>query len=206
MRSVGHVMEELELLRAAHQFNSITWWDDTFTVFPKWINEFCDEYKARGFKAKMAACSRADLICKNEDMIAKLADNGLDWLVIGFESGSQRMLDLLKKGVTVEQNIEAAEICRKYGIKMFGTFMLGLPTESRDEQLATVEMIQTIAPEHPSLFYFTPIPGTDIYDFCQSNGLILRDDEFNIERTNNWTPKLAGVDYEFLDQLRGYVT
>jgi len=198
-------MEELKELHDTYAFHSITFWDDTFTVNPDWINDFCKEYKKEGFAATIAANSRADIICDNEEMIEELANIGLDWLAIGFESGSQRILDFLDKGTTVEQNLEAARICRKYGIKIFATFMLGLPAETQKEQLQTVNMIRDIAPEHPSLFYFTPIPGTNIYQYCLDNDLILRDDPFDIDRTGNYKPKIKGIDYSYLDKLKTYV-
>lgn len=202
MRSVENVLQELRDLRDRYDFKSITWWDDTFTVSSGWIYKFCDAYKKEGFNAEMAACSRADIICKNEEMIKRLSEAGLNWLVIGFESGNQRILDLLKKGTTVEQNYKAAKICKKYKIKLFATFMLGLPTETKEEVKDTIRMIRAIKPEHPSPFYFTPIPGTDIYDYCIKNGMLLRDDPFEIERTGNFIPKIKGVDYKFLDTLR----
>ncbi len=202
MRSVENVIQELRDLRGKYDFKSITWWDDTFTVSPSWIYKFCDAYKKEGFNAEMLANSRADIICKNEEMIKRLSEVGLNWLVIGFESGNQRILDLLRKGTTVEQNYKAAEICKKYKIKILATFMMGLPTETKEEVKDTIRMIRTIKPEQPGPFYFTPIPGTDIYDYCIKNDLLLKDDPFEIQRTGNFIPKIKGVDYKFLDTLR----
>lgn len=202
MRSVENVIQELRDLKSKYDFKGITWWDDTFTVSPSWIYKFSDAYEKEGFNAEMVACSRADIICKNEEMIKRLAEVGLNWLVIGFESGNQRILDLLKKGTTVEQNYKAAQICKKYKIKICATFMMGLPTETKEEAKDTIRMIRTIKPEDPSPFYFTPIPGTDIYDYCIKNDLLLRDDAFNIERSGNFIPKIKGVDYKFLDNLK----
>lgn len=202
MRSVENVIGELRRLKKDYMFNSITFWDDTFTFNKKWIGEFCEKYHKAGFNEKITACSRADIICNNEDMIERLVEVGLEWLVIGFESGSDRMLKFLNKGVTLEQNYKAAEICKKLGVKVFGTFMLGLPTETKEEQLETATMINIIQPDHTSLFYFTPIPGTDIYDYCSQNDLMIREDEMNIERTNSYSPKIKNTDYKYLDKIR----
>lgn len=206
IRSVENVIQELKDLKSRYDFGSITWWDDTFTVSPVWIKKFCDAYEKEGFNAEMAACSRADIICRNEEVIKRLAEIGLNWFVIGFESGNQRILNLLQKGTTVEQNYKAAQICKKYKIKICATFMMGLPTETKEEVMDTIKMMRTIKPEVPTPFYFTPIPGTHIYDFCIKNGLLLRDDPFNIERTANFIPKIKWVDYKFLDTLRASVS
>ncbi len=112
------LLNSCKSLKNEFDFKSITFWDDTFTVNPEWIFEFCDLYQKEKFGATIAACSRADIVCRNESMVKRLSEIGVDWFVIGFESGSQRILNLLKKGTTVEQNYKAASICKKYGVKI----------------------------------------------------------------------------------------
>lgn len=204
IRSPKNVIAELRFLKEKYDFKSVVFWDDTFTMSKKWIMDFCDLYERENFGATIAACSRADIICKNEAMVERLASVGCDWFVIGLESGSQRILDLLQKGTTVEQNFEAARICRKYGVKIFGTYMYGLPTETNAEALATARMIDEISPEHASPFFFLPIEGTGIYQFCKDNGLLLSEGG-SIARTGTFSRTIKGVDYEYLNALRcGY--
>jgi len=202
MRSVESVMGELQQLKQKYNFNSITFWDDTFTFNRQWVMDFCDIYEKSGITAAIACNSRADIVCNNEPMIERMADIGVDWLVIGLESGSQRILDLIQKGTTVEQNIRAVEICRKHGIKVFGTLMYGLPTETNYEVMATVSMIEMVQPAFTSPFWYTPIPGTRLYDYCMDNELILDGIEGRtIARTGVFLPSLKGVDYDFLADL-----
>ena len=200
IRSAENVVAELRFLKEEYNFKSITFWDDTFTMSKKWIADFCDLYEQENFGATIVACSRADIICKNEAMVERLASVGCDWFVVGLESGSQRILDLLQKGTTVEQNLEAARICRKYGIKIFGTYMYGLPTETNAEALATARMIDEISPEHASPFLFTPIEGTGIYQLCKDNDLLLSEGG-SIARTGVFRPTIKGVDYEYINSL-----
>ena len=205
MRPPHDVVAELEYLKRQYDFKSITFWDDTFTFNTKWIEIFCDLYEQRKIKASIAACSRADIICNNEAMVERLASIGLDWFVIGLESGSQRLLDLIRKGTTVEQNIRAGEICRKYGIKIFGTFMFGLPTETPEDSKATARMINRIAPEFSSPFWYTPIKGTNLYDFCVESNLLLDDmSGRTIERTGRFIPAIKNVDYDLLTEMMQY--
>lgn len=199
MRSPENVVAELVHLKERYNYKAITFWDDTFTFSKKWIGEFCDRYESTGINATIAACSRADIICKNESMIERLAEVGLDWFIIGFESGSQRILDLIKKGCTVEQNLEAARICRKYGIKVFATYMYGLPTETEEEVLMTARMIDEIKPDLPSPFWFSPIRGTDAHTYCEQNDLILDEvSKRTIERTGKYQPSLKGINYDHI--------
>jgi anaerobic magnesium-protoporphyrin IX monomethyl ester cyclase len=204
MRSPENVITELHSLKEKYDFRSITFWDDTFTLNRKWVMRFCDLYESEGFTEPIVAASRADIICRNEGMVERLASIGLDWIQVGLESGSQRILDFIKKDTTVEQNLQAAKICRKHGIKMFATYMYGLPTETRRDSLATAMMIDEIQPEHGSPFYFRPIPGTDIYDYCEANNLILEEAKnASIARTGMFTPTIRGVDYDYIGALMG---
>jgi anaerobic magnesium-protoporphyrin IX monomethyl ester cyclase len=204
VRSVDSVITELNILRNKYKFKSITFWDDTFTFNKKWVMEFCDKFEANGFDADIAITCRADIASNNEDMIKRLSEIGVMWICIGFESGTQRMLDFIGKGVKLEQNYESARLARKYGIKIMGTNMLGLPTETKEESLATINMIKEIDSEHLQLFYFTPIPGTYLYDYCIDNDLMIRkqEDIFSIERSYCYTHNIKGIDYEYLDELK----
>lgn len=207
MRSVENVIAELETLKRRYNFKSVTFWDDTFTFRRDWIFEFCDQWEAKRFGATIAACSRADIICNHPDMVKRMAQVGVDWFVIGIESGSQRILDLISKGTTVEQNREAIRICREVGIKVFGTFMLGLPTETPDESKATIDFINETQPALASPFWFHPIPGTGIYDYCERHDLILPEaKDYSIARTGVFVPTIKGIDYDYIKTLMPQLT
>jgi anaerobic magnesium-protoporphyrin IX monomethyl ester cyclase len=202
LRSPQNVIAEIRNLKDRYHFRSITFWDDTFTVKRDWVMEFCDRYKSEKFNATIAACSRADILCDYPEIAERLASVGLDWFVIGIESGSQRVLDMIKKGTTVEQNREAVKICHANGIRVFGTFMLGLPTETNAEAKATVDLIREMGVDFASPFFFRPIPGTGIYDICTQKDLILDQTKTKtIERTGVFEPTIKGVDYDFIRSI-----
>ncbi len=92
---------------------------------------------------------------------------GLRGYFVGFESGNARVLNFLRKGTTPERNLEAAKVCRKYGLAIWANYMLGIPTETREEVMDTVNMIREIDPDYYSPSFFTPHPGTDLYDYCR---------------------------------------
>ena len=202
IRSVDNVIAELRMLKRRYNFRSVTFWDDTFTFREKWCLEFADAWEREKFGATIAACSRADIICNHPEMVKRLAQVGVDWFVIGIESGSQRILDLIKKGTTVQQNRDAIRICRENGINVFATFMLGLPTETREESKATVDFINQNPPALASPFWFHPIPGTGIYNYCEENGLILPEAQnYTIARTGVFVPTIKGIDYDYIKTL-----
>jgi len=196
-RSVPNIISELRSLRDKYNFQSMMFHDDCLTEDRAWIEEFCAAYKKNGFRAPFVCQSRADIICKNEDMIRTMKKAGLSMFLIGFESGSDRILKLLRKGSTAEMNYRAAKICKRYGVRIWANYMFGIPTETKEEALATVRMIRAIKPYRPSPAFFTPHPGSDLYDYCVKNDLSLIKAHSDYSRAPI-LPKIKGIDYEFL--------
>ena len=196
-RSVANVLAELESLRDRYHFNSFMFHDDCLTEDRQWVIEFCQAYLAAGFQQPFFCQSRADIIVKNEDLVALMARAGLKGYLIGFESGSDRVLRFIRKGTRVWQNLRAAEICRKYGIAIWANYMLGLPTETEDEMRATIAMLKQIDPDYYSPAFYTPHPGSDLYDYCEEHDLSLISDHDSFRR-NPTEPKIKGHDPEFL--------
>jgi len=104
---------------------------------------------------------------------------------------------ILRKGTTVEQNLRAAKICRKYGVKILASYMMGIPGETEEEVMDTVEMIQAIQPDHHMCSFFTPQPGTYLSEVCQEQNLCLISEGSQLDR-GMLSPKIRGVDYDFL--------
>lgn len=197
-RSVDSVLAELRTLVDEYHIASFMFHDDCLTEDRAWVLEFTDKYMAAGFTMPFFSQSRADIIVKNEDMVARMVQAGLRGYFIGFESGNPRVLEqVLRKGVTVEQNLQAARICKKYGITIWANYMMGIPTETRDEVLDTVRLIKEIDPDYYSPAFYTPHPGTDLYTFVVENDLSLIED-YDSYRRNPEEPKIRGQDYTFL--------
>lgn len=196
-RSVANVIAELNYLRERYRFRSLLVHDDCLTEDRKWVTEFCEAYRASGFTQPFFCQSRADIIVKNEEMVALMRSVGLAGFFIGFESGSDRMLKFIRKGTTVKQNLEAARICRRHGIRIWANYMLGLPTETTEDIMATVRMLKEIDPDWYSPAFYTPHPGSDLYTYCLQNDLSLIKDHDSYRR-NPTEVKIKGHDYQFL--------
>ncbi len=200
-RSVANLLDELEALARERGMRSFMIHDDCFTQFPGWVEEFCREKRRRGLWQPFVCQTRADIVCQRPAMMAMLAEAGLKWVLIGFESGSDRVLNFIKKGATVVQNIEAAAICRRLGIKVFGNYMFGLPTETAEEMRQTAEMMQTIRPDLYAPAVFTPAPGSELYEYCKSRDLILIDSAGGYRRNVDSGAKIRGVDYALVRRM-----
>jgi anaerobic magnesium-protoporphyrin IX monomethyl ester cyclase len=196
-RSVSHVIGELKDLRDKYHFSTLMIHDDCLTEDRPWVTEFCDRYEEEGFQQPFWCQARVDHVVKHEDMIRRMAQVGLAGLFLGFESGSDRVLRFIRKGTTRAKNLEAARICRKYGIRIWANYMLGLPTETEDEIKETISMLKEIDPDYYSPAYYTPYPGNDLYDYCMEHDLSLVKDHDGYSR-NPTEPKTKGHDPEFL--------
>jgi anaerobic magnesium-protoporphyrin IX monomethyl ester cyclase len=199
-RSAENVVKELTYLRGKFNFNSFMIHDDCITEDRQWVLKFCEQLKKKGFVQPFVAQSRADIICHNPDMIKVMQEAGLRLMIIGFESGSDRVLKFLRKGCTRSKNIEAARICRENGIKIWANYMMGLPTETKEEVMETYTMLKEIKPYHCSPAFYTPHPGSDLYKMGEEMGihLITSHDDY---RRNTYEPKIKGPDYEFLKDM-----
>ena len=80
--------------------------------------------------------------------------------------------------------------------------MLGLPTETSAESLSTIQHIQDLKPDYGLPFYYSPIPGTDLYDYCKEKDL-MSGEECTIERTGTFNRVLKNINYDFLDNYIG---
>ena len=200
-RSVDSMIKEMLWLKDLYHPDCLMIHDDTFLIQPKWLEEFVDKYPQVGLP--FWAAGRADGICEHPELVNKLIKVGWELVSVGFESGSQRILDLINKETTVEQNLEAAKIIHSNGAKIYANYMIGLPQETKQDIQATAKMADLIRAEMPSWAFFTPYPGCDLGEQCIKNGLSLLDRE-HYDRCPSGK-KVKGVDYDYLNAiLRGY--
>jgi radical SAM superfamily enzyme YgiQ (UPF0313 family) len=196
--SVDRVVDELILIRQKYPFKSIKFYDYSFTVNKMWVEEFCEKYKANGFDQKFIIQTRADLVRKNPDIIEALAKIGLKAIIVGYESGSDKVLQSLGKQTSAEDNLEAAKIIKKNNIVNIANYMLGTPFEEKEDVNLTVAQVREIKPDIVSVSFFTPIEGTELYDYTIENDLSL------VQSANDlWTyspefERIKGIDYKYL--------
>jgi radical SAM superfamily enzyme YgiQ (UPF0313 family) len=105
-------------------------------------------------------------------MITMMRKAGCTKVDIGIESGNQRVLDLIKKDITLEQVRMAVRTLKRCGMFWSGFFMFGFPTETEEEVYDTLNFLHELKPDSANISIFTPYPGTSLYDMCVENGLI----------------------------------
>ncbi|MFH1454659.1 MAG: radical SAM protein [Armatimonadota bacterium] len=189
-RSVDNVIAEVEHVIKKYGINFIMFEDDTFTFRKDWAMRLCSEMER--FKIKWGAQSRVDTL--DDELAAAMRKAGCRVIFFGFESGSPRILNFLRKGTKPEQAVSAARICKKNNILIFANYMLGIPTETEEDLNLTHDLIEKIHPELHSPTYFSPIPGSDLYTYCKENNLIKVKNYKEFVR-NPTCEKIKGIDY-----------
>jgi radical SAM superfamily enzyme YgiQ (UPF0313 family) len=129
----------------------------------------------------------------------------------GFESGSQRILDeVIVKGTTVAQAHDAARLCREHGIACAFNVLLGLPGETEEDYLRTVEVFEKCRRVYPNPNIFNPLPGTSLYDRCLRDGLLRDPRDYSVWDAESIADAgggpIRGVDYGLVLKYQGLLT
>lgn len=169
------VFDDLMYYHGKYGFDDVNFQDETFFTYPKRILQLAASIKSAGTPFTWAATMRADQGNRMTiDDFQLCKEGGLRRLLIGVESGSQEMMDWLKKDIKIEHVRLCAERCQKLGINVIFPFIVGFPNESDVSIAGTKSMIRELALmsknfETP-VFYFKPYPGTQITDEVVKNG------------------------------------
>jgi len=157
-RSARSVAAEVLHLKTAFRPDRIWFADDIFALSPRWTVEFADAVENLGARLPFKMQSRCDLMTRNTVAALKRAGCAEVWM--GCESGSQKILDAMDKGIRVEQVYEARELLRQYGIRAGFFLQFGYPGEGWTEIEATIRMVRETAPDDIGISVSYPLPGT----------------------------------------------
>ncbi|MBF0370591.1 MAG: radical SAM protein [Magnetococcales bacterium] len=160
--SPKRVADEFEHLATRHGVNAISIEDDCFTVDGGYVSEICDELIRRNLGVKWVVQTRADLL--DRPLMKKMKAAGCVGLSLGIESGSDRVLKVLKKGVRVARIRETLENATAEGLMLRLLFMIGNPGETEAEIEETIQLALSAQAITVQAHFCTPYPGTDFFD------------------------------------------
>jgi anaerobic magnesium-protoporphyrin IX monomethyl ester cyclase len=167
-RSPKNVVDELEWLRDTYGADAFAFYDDTFTVDRKRAREICEEMKNRNVDLPWDCRTRVDQVSK--ELLAKMRDANCQLVHFGVESGSQKILNAMKKGVTVEQNERAIMWAKEVGISVAISVVFGYPGETTDMLKQTLDFIEKTEPDYVYVCVAVPYPGTELYNLVKDLG------------------------------------
>jgi radical SAM superfamily enzyme YgiQ (UPF0313 family) len=162
-RTPENVVEEMIALRDALKPDHIWFCDDIFGLKPGWIAAFSEEVIRRGVKTPFKCLARVDLLVKDH-MVENLRRAGCVNVWVGAESGSQKILDAMEKGTTVEQIREATRLLKDAGIRVGFFLQYGYPGETRGDIDLTLGMVRDCRPDDIGISVSYPLPGTRFYE------------------------------------------
>lgn len=214
-RPVDMVIDELNYLdETAGPIGSVVIHDSMFFQNPSWLREWIEKYPRRANQTwPYWAAARADTVRQWPDLFeALMRETNWDTISIGFESGSDRVLRILNKECTEEDNQFAIELLNKIGDDMereglkppvfWSNIMLGIPGETREDAFKTMRMLKTMHRVLPSISFYAPYPGSALGHqlIAEGKSLMMKD---NYHRFPD-DEKVKGIDYQFYrDMLAG---
>ncbi len=161
-RSVETVVEEIAQLQRQYAPDLLWFADDVFNIQPRWLKAFQQELRRRSLRIEFECICRADRM--TPEMVELLRDTGCRRIWIGSESGSQRILDRMKRGVKAEQVRRMVKLCRAAGMETGMFLMWGYEGETREDIEATLQHVADCDPDIVLTTVAYPIKGTEYYE------------------------------------------
>jgi radical SAM superfamily enzyme YgiQ (UPF0313 family) len=167
-RSALRVIEEIKFLQDKYRITGVHFFDDMFDADKKRLNDFCNMMVKEKIDVLWHHSSRVNYATKERLMLEKRA--GCVLIEYGVESGSPRILRLIKKDQTIPQVVQAFKNCKETGIKANALFMIGLPTETIKDINMTIKLINSLPFYQAICSIYKPYPGSELFDFCIRTG------------------------------------
>ena len=193
------VVDEVEWLLSKYQPDLMWFADDVFTIHHGWLRNYANEMRRRGLRLPFECISRADRL--NEEAADLLAELGCFRIWIGSESGSQRILDSMDRGVTVEQVRLAVERCKARDIQTGMFLMWGYEGEELEDIEATIEHVKRTDPDVFLTTVSYPIKGTAYYQRVANSLVQLKPWASSSDRELGLRGRRSPQFYENVDQL-----
>lgn len=195
-RSAENVVAEIEQVVKDFHIDEIYFDDDSLALNRARILRICQLINQKDIKVKWISQCRVDSM--DEEILSVMKGAGCHYIRFGVESGSQKMLDIMRKGTTLAQIERAFDLCRKLGIKTQAFFLLGIPGETPQTMRESIEFAKKLRPDSAQFAVVVPHPGTELYEICQSKGWLKYEtwEDFSAGNCLIETEKLSRKDVE----------
>lgn len=174
--SADYVLEEVEIIIRNYPVLNLTIYDDLFIFNKERLEDISRKIVKAGFHKRVNfwCNARADYI--DEDSLRYLKDMNVKGISIGLESGSDRVIKMIKSGkASLESNIRAIELCKENNIFVHGSFMLGSPNETEGDMLKTYDFVKNSGIDKGDIIVAIPLPGTQFWEYSLKEGLVSED-------------------------------
>ena len=175
-RSPENIISEIDWLVKKYDYGGkeLLFYDDNFTLNKKRVLKFCELLCKKNYKIKWKCMSRVNGI--DIKLFEAMKEAGCYSVSFGFESGVEKSLKMMGKGITLDDIEKAIDICVQTGIEAYGYFIIGFPWETREDFNTTVDFIINHPQINPALNFLTPYPGTTYYEEPEKWGITIDKD------------------------------
>ena len=172
-RSPKNVVDEIDECVNKYGLREFNFIDDTFVLSESRVTKICREIIKRNLDISWICFGRANHTSKG--MLRELKRAGCKRISFGLESGSQEILNFMRKNITLEQSSNAVKMAKEEGLEVHATFMLGNIGETIQTIKETIKFAKELELDYATFFITTPYPGTDLYKIAQEKGYIIED-------------------------------
>ncbi len=158
-RSIQNIVDEINHVIDRYGVRHFEFFDDMFTVSKRRLEEFYE--KTKNLNIVYRCNGRTDVL--DPQVYKLLKSSGCRMICYGIESGSQKILNAMRKGTTVEKNLKAIKMAQEAGIVVAGYFLLGFPGETKETIQQTVSFIKASDIDQAQFYTFVPLPGCEVY-------------------------------------------
>ncbi len=175
-RSPQNIVDEIKECVELYKIKNFVFWSDIFNIDKEWVMDLCQHIIDSGLDITWSANTRADTA--DEEMAEMMYKAGCRLVSIGVESGSQEMLNHIGKKITLDDVRLTVRLFKKFGIKIYNYFVIGLPWETEETVEDTIDFAIELDSDFISFYTATPLPGTKFYDYAKEHNLINADTSF----------------------------
>lgn len=167
-RQIGNIMDEIELLYNKFNIRELQIIDDGFMIDSQFVEEFCHNILTKNLDIAWCTSNGVRLDLLNEKLLRLMKKAGLYAVRVGIESGSQRILNEMKKGISLKLIEEKIDLLNRLDIYTHGYFILGYPEETEQEIEETIRFALKLKIQTAGFSLFLPLPGTEIYEYLKT--------------------------------------
>ncbi len=199
-RSAESVLKELRHLKYNYNINTVMFFDETFTMDRKRVEEITQAIIDEKLNIKWYCNSRVDIL--DMDILKKMKQAGCRAVCMGIESGSQKIIGGTNKRISIEISAKAIKMVKDAGIKVYCSFIMGLPGENKTTVQETIEFIKRTLPTGGEINVAAPYPGTKLYDIALEKGWITKQMDFRKMNQNRSIMRTEELTTQEIDKAR----
>lgn len=205
-KSVARTLEEIEYVVEKLKIPFFMFWDELFTLNFDRSSEVCREMIKRGLHRKCSWMLTTRVDKADPELFRLMKEAGCWMVVFGLESGNQRVLDNVKKDITLEQSRRAVETASAQGLRTVGHFIIGLPGSSRESELDTIRFAKSLPLDFAQFYCCTAFPGSELYDWAVKENLLAVESWAGVEQgtVNISYPHFPGAEIQAIKR-RAYI-